>query len=416
MQPIFKEQIQMWKDKGYDIPIQEGTYWLDNGIIKAFTSDGEIHKLYKYKVNDDLSIKIRNHKDFYNGDFETWEETIERNKERLNSLIDESLSVIQKTVKDYINYEYWVLTSTGKDSVVTLHLTQKIIPDVNIMFNNTSCDVADTYKIVKSHSDWVVTNPEEGIYNYFKRMNFIPTRFSRSCCGIYKEGKSIEYFDSHKVNNLIQIMGVRNSESQNRSDREYINHNPKWTNRNWHSLLPIRKWDDFDVWLYILKEKLEINPKYHKGYSRVGCNTCCPYYTKTTWVLDKYWYPKLYSRWHNILKNDFLNNQRWQQLNCTLDEYHSCWNGGLLRTEPNNEVIQEMMKYKGLDDFNVAKQYFNKTCFNDGKNIRQKDVLSMNMKLFGRNTSKFLCKKCLMKEYEWNTLVSDFKCQGCKLF
>ena len=37
MQPIFKEQIQMWKDKGYDIPIQEGMYWLDNGIIKAFT-------------------------------------------------------------------------------------------------------------------------------------------------------------------------------------------------------------------------------------------------------------------------------------------------------------------------------------------------------------------------------------------
>lgn len=54
MQPIFKEQIQMWKDKGYDIPIQEGMYWLDNGIIKAFTLDGELHNLYKYKVNDDL--------------------------------------------------------------------------------------------------------------------------------------------------------------------------------------------------------------------------------------------------------------------------------------------------------------------------------------------------------------------------
>ena len=61
MQPIFKEQIQMWKDKGYDIPIQEGMYWLDNGIIKAFTLDGELHNLYKYKVNDDLNVKAVNY-------------------------------------------------------------------------------------------------------------------------------------------------------------------------------------------------------------------------------------------------------------------------------------------------------------------------------------------------------------------
>lgn len=64
MQPIFKEQINMWKDFGFDIPIIEGTYWLDNGIIKAFTPDGELHKLYKYKVLDDLSISITEHKDF----------------------------------------------------------------------------------------------------------------------------------------------------------------------------------------------------------------------------------------------------------------------------------------------------------------------------------------------------------------
>ena len=64
MQPIFKEQIQMWSDLGFDITIKEGYCWLDNGIIKAFTPDGQIHKLYKYKVNDDLTINITKHKDF----------------------------------------------------------------------------------------------------------------------------------------------------------------------------------------------------------------------------------------------------------------------------------------------------------------------------------------------------------------
>lgn len=54
----------MWRDLGFDIPIKEGYYWLDNGIIKAFTPDGQLHKIYKYKINDDLTINITKHKDF----------------------------------------------------------------------------------------------------------------------------------------------------------------------------------------------------------------------------------------------------------------------------------------------------------------------------------------------------------------
>ena len=148
---------------------------------------------------------------------------------------------------------------------------------------------------------------------------------------------------------------------------------------------------------------------------------CCPFCNKPTWVLDKYWYPKLYERWHNILNEDFLRNQRWQQLNCTLSEYHSCWNGGLLRPEPTDEVIREMMEYKGITDYNIAKQYFNKTCSICGRNVRQNDGLAMNMKYHGRNVTEFKCKKCLMNELnmskeEWDKKVQDFKNQGCNLF
>lgn len=353
--------------------------------------------------------------------FETWEETYQRLKSELQAKIDESLDVIRQTVRDYSDYDFWCTTSTGKDSMVTLDLVQKIIPDIKIMFVNTSCDVSDTYRMVKVHSDWITLNPKEGIYNFFKRMNYIPNRYSRGCCTIYKEGLSAKYMKENNVDKLILIMGVRNGESFKRADREYINHNPKWGNKRWYSLLPIRKWSDLDVWLYMLHNNLEINPKYRKGYSRVGCSVCCAYYTKSTWVLDKYWYPKLYDRWHLILQKDFLENQRWQKVNCTLAEYHSCWNGGLLRPEPTEEVIREMMEYKGITDYEVAKQYFNKTCVECGKNVRQNDVLAMNMKYHGRNVTEFKCKKCLMKELnmskeEWSKKVEDFKSQGCNLF
>ena len=210
-------------------------------------------------------------------------------------------------------------------------------------------------------------------------------------------------------------MGIRNDESNTRSGYDFIKHNTKWANPNWFALYPIRKWSDLDVWLYILHNNLEINSKYRNGYSRVGCAICCPYYTKSTWVLDKYWYPTLYNRWHMILQKVFLENQRWQKVNCTLSEYHSCWNGGLLRPEPTDEVIREMMNYKGITDYNVAKQYFNKTCSECGKNVRQNDVLAMNMKYHGRNVTEVKCKKCLMNELKIRNRIRQFHdvlCEG----
>lgn len=413
----------MWSDLGQIIPITEGRFWLDNNIIKAYTHNGKLHKLYRYRVYDDLSVVITKHKDNkfnnYNG-FETWEETAERLSSEIDKKVEESINVINDTVTKYKDYEFLVLTSTGKDSMVTLDLVQKVIPNVRVIFNNTSLDVADTYKLLKSHKNWEITNPKEGFYNWIRRMNYIPIRVSRGCCSIFKEGNSIEYLSG--CEKLIQFMGVRNDESNARADREYITHNPKWGDRDWYGCLPIRKWSELDVWLYIIKNNLEINNKYKKGYHRCGCAIACPYATKYTWVLDKYWYPKMRARWEIILQKQFIANQTWTRTNCTLAEYiQDGWCGVLYRPEPTNEVVKEFMDYKGIADKNVALQYFNKTCYECNKKVRQNDVLAMNMKYFGRDTDKFYCRKCFMKKFnmtkdEWNETVDGFKMQGCTLF
>lgn len=420
MQPIFNEMIKMWSDLGFVLPITEGSYWLDNGFIKAFSSDGEIHKLYKYKVNDDLTINIAKHKDFTEFTPEAWSETVARLSPKLDLKVEESLSVISDTVSKYKGYDFFVMTSTGKDSMVTLDLVQKILPNVRVVFNNTSLDVADTYKMVRGHENWEITNPKEGFYGWIKRMNYIPNRVNRGCCVIFKERNSIKYLSSYEK--LIQFMGIRNNESNSRADRDYITHNPKWGNKEWFGCLPIRKWDEFDVWLYILSNHLEINPKYRKGYHRCGCAIACPYASKTTWVLDKYWYPNLRARFEDILREDFLQNKRWSQVNCTLAEYiRDGWSGTLYRPEPTDEVVEELMKYKGIADKAVALKYFNKTCIACGKNVRQNDVLAMNLKLCGRNADKIYCKKCLMRELNisqttWDEKIQEFKSQGCDLF
>ena len=58
MLPIYSDLLKMWSDLDYDLPIKEGKYWLENNFIQAFTRDGTLRKLWKYKVFDDLHIEI----------------------------------------------------------------------------------------------------------------------------------------------------------------------------------------------------------------------------------------------------------------------------------------------------------------------------------------------------------------------
>jgi len=421
----------MWKDKGLEIPVQEGIYWLDNKIIKAFdVKDKTLCYLYKIKINDDLSMSYSKHRDYKkhkDKTFETWQETIIRFNGHLNQLESDSINLLQhyglntdRTIVD--------TNSTGKDSMVKTYLAQKAGLNFKTYFNVTTLDVAESNRMAKQQQ-FEFTFPESkygGFYQWIKRENIIPSRLNRCCCKYFKEDATIHSFDSNSK--LLFLFGMRNDESNARSEYEDVWVNDKWNQRDWIGILPIRKWTDLDIWLYIFRENIPINEKYKYGYDRVGCGIACPNYTKTTWALDQYWYPKLFNRWRNILKEDFIKNNKWLIMNCTIEEYVSkAWNGGVYRVEPTAEVIQEYATYNNLD-INIAMKYFNRYCTNGCLNkrhqplkIKDKETLGMNMKYFGRNIEKFKCKKCLMQEFkwtdeDWNKQIEDFKSQGCKLF
>ena len=422
----------MWSDLGYSLPISEGTYWLDNGIVKAFKKEtGELCNLYKYTVDYDLNILIKKHKDYNKSiecDFETWEETTKRYEPRLSELEQESISLLQEYG---LNTDRTVIdtNSTGKDSMVKTHLAHKAGLIFTTYFNVTTLDVGESNRMAKENN-YRCTFPDKkygGFYQWIKRENIIPSRLNRCCCKYFKEDATMFSFDSNSK--MLFLFGMRNDESTARSGYTDIWVNEKWgKQRDWIGILPIRKWNDLDIWLYTFRENISINEKYKMGYPRVGCAIACCNYSKTTWVLDKYWYPKMYNRWQNILKEDFVKNNKWLIMNCTLKEYYQqAWNGGVFRKEPTEEVVEEYATYNDLD-INIARKYFNRYCSNgclnkrhEPQKIKSKDVLGMNMKLFGRNIEKFKCKKCLMKEMswtkeDWNEQVESFKLQGCKLF
>ncbi len=433
MNPIFKEYCKFLKEK-VDLELEEGYYWLDNQIIKAFDKQGNIHKLYRIVIDDkDLSISYKipqNYSSVEDINIASWNDIVEMNKSHLEEIENESKCLIREKINKFNGYIPLVPVSMGKDSQVTCHLVRECFPDTKAIFNNTTLDCADTYRMAKTFPNCEMMTPKQGFYQYIKEQNVVFNRISRGCCRIFKVGEMVNQLDHNTP--YLMFMGMRNEESNTRSGYgdEWVNE-AEWGNTNWQGILPIRKWSELDIWLYTLWKKLEINPKYKKGYSRVGCAIACPYYTKSTWVLDKYWYPTMRKRWEDILRDDFISNKKWIVMDCTIDEYiNRAWNGGAFREEPTKEVIQEFARYNGLDegDTKVAEQYFNKYCANGcktqsgkPKKIKDRNTISMNMKFHGREIDKFLCKRCFMKLYEmdeakWNWWIERFKQDGCALF
>lgn len=415
MNLVFKEYIKFLQDKGLTYNLQEGYYWLDKSIIKAYDKQGNIHKILRIYIDDDLNITFKKY-NYEKFDIESWKETINRKKKHLLEIEKDSIELINKSIINMSNRKIAVLSSGGKDSSVTTHLVKQVTNPL-IIFNNTSLDCADTYLHIKKENNLKIINPKEGFYQWRDRLNFIPTRFTRACCSIFKEGAMVDELD--KTDKYLFFMGMRNEESNTRSDYGDEWKNDKWGSREWNAILPIRKWTEEDIWLYIIMRNIDINPKYRKGYSRVGCSCACPYYTKSTWVLDKYWYPTMYNRWHDIIEKDFIENKKACVMNCTLKEYHICWNGGTYRDKATDEVINEFAEQQGLD-IDIARKYFNKTCICCSKKLR-KDDIALSMKYYGRHIEKFKCINCISKDLnvkpkELRNKIKDFKNQGCQLF
>ena len=398
--------------------LKEGYYWLDRQIIKAIDTEGNIHKIARLHTDDKLNIVLKGYKPEDDFKIESWFKTSIRLENRLKEIEAASLDLISKSIDKYKDYEPIILTSGGKDSSVILHLVRKHDENTKGIFSNTSLDCADTYKHIKTVDNIEIINPPEGFYQWRKRLDFIPARFARACCTLFKEGAMMTKLD--KTAKYLFFMGMRNEESSGRSGYGDEWRNEKWDKREWEGILPIRTWKELDIWLYILSEGIEINGKYKKGYGRVGCSIACPYYHKSIWTLDKYWYPTMYNRWQNILKEDFLKHCKWTRMNCTLEEYYTNWNGGLVREEPTEEVIMEFAEYKGID-IEMARKYFGNNCSECSRKVFKKDDVAMNLKLLGRNSEKIMCKKCLMKfldidKKKWNEYIEDFKKSGCDLF
>lgn len=413
MKPVFREEMDFLGIS----PSLENYLWVEARCYYGFNQDGERVKFGRKidklpNTTDGLLTHSQYAEIYYKNNTKA---KVERERERLDSYLESN------------QYDEIVISvSGGKDSTVAEHLSRDICEkhnkNVRILFGNTSNETHFTYRYVKeTYKDKLeIANPSEGFYAWCLKIGFIPTRFGRACCSIFKEGNIGQYLDENKK--IMQICGIRKDESSARSEYEQIKINTKWNakqQKNWIFYFPIIEFDDLDVWCYILKHGIKFNQLYKFGYNRVGC-TNCPYRTDYELELNKHFLPYYDNYWKKILSTIFTRDGLAINMNCTVKEFtDGAWKAGIVRDEPTDEVIQEFADFKDLT-FDEAKKYFKSNRCSCGKRL-SKDTIALNMKLLGRNTDGRMCLKCLAKFLNTTVLelrqqIKEFKEQGCNLF
>lgn len=177
--------------------------------------------------------------------------------------------------------------SGGKDSQVVLDLCTRAIPstDFEVIYSDTGYELPPSltlydevqryYKELYPDLKFSTARNHENVLNYWDKMG-TPSESLRWCCTIMKTSplyRSLKKEDN-KQSKVLTFEGVRAEESVRRSNYERIGKGVKHDTAI--NARPILHWSTIEIFLYIFKYNLPINPAYRLGKARVGC-LICPY-------------------------------------------------------------------------------------------------------------------------------------------
>lgn len=310
---------------------------------------------------------------------------IEANKIRLSSIVTEAHTYIKNVSKNFELDSMFVSFSGGKDSTVTSDLVMKAlgVNTVIHIYGDTTLEYPETavylenFKKTYPSTPLLVAKNKEQDFNELCKVIGPPSRVMRWCCTIFKTGSITRKIDSTFKNKtkILTFQGLRRNESIARSKYDRESNGAKITKQK--TVAPIIDWLDFDVWLYILSNKIPFNNAYRIGFSRVGC-WCCPNNSNWSEFLSHIYMEKEYNKFHKILLNfaeqigkpdpkEYISSGGWKARQggnglsfsknavlsfkpCALDE--NSYNFEL--NKAINPTLYELFKPFGLLDFNIG--------------------------------------------------------------
>ncbi|WP_318785227.1 phosphoadenosine phosphosulfate reductase family protein [Methanimicrococcus hacksteinii] len=215
---------------------------------------------------------------------EIWQKTVDANRHVIDKFEADSIRFMQNAANN-MSRKLTCSYSGGKDSLVTLQLTEKAFGkdsgnerEYEIIFADTGLEFQETIDNVKEVVE-IYGKPfkETSAGNAFweeYQTNGPPSVDNRWCtqsCKLQPITNVIEmnYADD---GGCMTFIGQRQYESKARAKSQRIWKSPSV--RGQIGAAPIQEWTAMHVWLYIFDQNLHYNPLYEKGLDRIGCWLC----------------------------------------------------------------------------------------------------------------------------------------------
>jgi len=244
---------------------------------------------------------------------------------------------------------------------------------------------------------------------------------------------------------ILTFYGIRKCESVTRSKYTRISESTESVKIQKQTVAsPIFFWNDIDVWLYLLGEKMDFNNAYRLGYDRVGC-WCCPNNNSRAQFLSRIYMPERSKLWRNFLvqfarqigkpdAEEYIDSGKWKArqggngvaaagdvklkfTNCTSEDHTKIYQltrpfddtflnmlvpFGIIAPELGRKLIHETLVLDVKTKVPIISvQPFNQDGFEHAVKIRTMNVERHDdlQRMIGYQVRKFnACRKCLKCE------------------
>lgn len=238
------------------------------------------------------------------------ERFITANRKHLDAMVQEACDFVADAAKGYPEENLVVSFSGGKDSTVTADIAVRALsnPYLVHIFGDTTLEFPSTTEYAQRFREnhplaifKTAKNYEQDFYDMAAVIG-PPARMMRWCCSMFKTGPISRAFKSlFGDESILTFYGIRKGESVSRSKYNRIEDSAESIKIQRQKVAaPIFYWNDLDVWLYILAEKIDFNDAYRFGYERVGC-WCCPNNNARAQFLSQIYMPEAATKWRNFL-------------------------------------------------------------------------------------------------------------------